>query len=443
MVEHCIQPQNAACAVRTVALEQDAVYRSIALYRRPGELQRALAEALNGPVPLHAKLTHTYYNPFSRARLVAEVTMPGEREPQLLSLKIFSTKDRAAAVYARAVAKQAPSTSGPAVMRLRDGHTVVWWLPNGQNLKKIAVCFDQARFRRFIAKQNLSIREDEASLPRLLRYVPRRRAVFRWHSAIHGRVYFKFYALKRPSSAENLRKLNEIGPALGLRVPRMLAHDKECNVVTMDEVPGIPLTELLPVAGPRDLHRVGVALARLHSAPLEPDIVWTVESEVEVLRSAANELAEALPESAPALLSLCGRLALIRPAPSAQVPIHANLFGDQILVGNAAIGIVDWDDLALGDPLFDTGRLAAHLIYMALCGSIPAQTATAHIEALLEGYAQVRGTPDPQTLRWHAAVALLLRAKISALRPLASEWGARVDDSIEAAQHVLEGRWLP
>jgi len=45
---------------------------------------------------------------------------------------------------------------------------------------------------------------------------------------------------------------------------------------------------------------------------------------------------------------------------------------------------------------------------------------------------------EPSRLQWHAATALLLRAKISALRPLPEGWTELVACSLLQARRVLE-----
>ncbi len=122
----------------------------------------------------------------------------------------------------------------------------------------------------------------------------------------------------------------------------------------------------------------------------------------------------------------------------ASAPIHGNLFGDQILVDSQQIGIVDWDDLTLGDPMYDVGRLIAHLIFLAHQQESGPTTLEGRLEALLDAYARTSGKRILRArLNWHIAVALLLRAKISALRPLSAHWIDEIEMSIRLARRAF------
>lgn len=64
----------------------------------------------------------------------------------------------------------------------------------------------------------------------------------------------------------------------------------------------------------------------------------------------------------------------------------------------------------------------------------------------MQAYAETtKGGVAWERLRWHIAVALLLRAKISALRQLPSGWIEDIRWSIAEAGRVLEDKipWLP
>lgn len=106
---------------------------------------------------------------------------------------------------------------------------------------------------------------------------------------------------------------------------------------------------------------------------------------------------------------------------------------------------MDWDDLSRGDGSYDQGRLMAHLIFVAMRrGSRVGQVAAA-LALIQRGYADVAGSPmDRDLLRWQVAVALVQRAKISALRMLPPTWVNDVTNSVEEAVRILDNRsaWL-
>ena len=124
-------------------------------------------------------------------------------------------------------------------------------------------------------------------------------------------------------------------------------------------------------------------------------------------------------------------------------PIHANLFGDQILLDGPNVGIVDWDDLRMGDPLYDVGRLLAHFRYVVLLENLQPTTVTRCIQTFLAAYEERSGgAVNSLRLAWHVAVALLLRAKISSLRPLPTDWVQQIAASVAEARCVLDAGTL-
>jgi aminoglycoside phosphotransferase (APT) family kinase protein len=103
--------------------------------------------------------------------------------------------------------------------------------------------------------------------------------------------------------------------------------------------------------------------------------------------------------------------------------------------------MVDWDTLALGDPLYDVGRLLAHLVYLAGREEIAPPAVSACAETLLQAYEAETGQPvDRQHLAWHVAAQLLLRGKTSSLRQLPEGWQAHLAFVVGEAVRVLAGR---
>lgn len=427
----------------------DPVYHATLALREPGRLLTLIRAAWPQGKILQAALKQTSYNPYSRTRLVAELLLDEpDAEPHTLSIKVFETSERAAEVYSQELTKRFLPTPGPALMLLGDANIVAWWLPNGQNLRRSRVCFDHQRFVRFLAKRGLcTIDAGPAHPPQLLRYVPRRRVLFRSTLADGRQLYLKFYEGRNyKRAAKNLRSLSENSDKLGFATPPLLAYNKKRGCVVMGAVPGVMLTELIPAVGPETLSAVGQALARLHASSLRVKVEHTAVIELQALIAAMVEVKSVLPPAAIARLDgLLSSLTHACPMTRYFSPVHGNLFGDQILVANGSdIGLVDWDDLSCGDPLYDLGRLAAHLIYLSLCGQVDVARVRQYLGALFGGYGKACLEPiDYQRLRWQVAVALLMRAKISALRPLPEGWAMHIEAAITAAQEVLDGRWLP
>ena len=189
------------------------------------------------------------------------------------------------------------------------------------------------------------------------------------------------------------------------------------------------------------LGEVGAALASLHSSSCRPAVRWTRAEELGRLRKAARGMKRALPELAPRIDRVMKRLAeLDELLPVAdERPIHGHLSGNQILLDGRRVGIVGWDALCAGDPLYDVGRLLAHLIYLGCHEKLDLVGASDCSQRLLAGYRDAAHTPlSFDRLRWQVATALLLRGKISALRPLPPGWQETLDRIVSEADDIPE-----
>lgn len=442
----------------------DPVLGIVRLLREPGALAaritKAWSEAEGAPSLRAASILHTHYKPWTRARILAKaIVSSGDsangEATQLLYLQTYTTRERALRKFADCMAAEAAPCLGPAVSLLADCNTVVWSLPNGPKLEAIRICFDPAAFAAFLTDAGLPQGSSGAPppLPQLIRYVPRQRALFLCSPSPGdgGRLYIKFY---RPGEdligAGNLKALSAAAEraALGFRVPRLVAHAVELRAVVMDEVPGIQLTDFLSDPRPDMFAAVGRALARLHMCDVTPALSWTPELEMSALRKAMVDVVKAQPDLDPILGHLLERIDRERRRLSFgdRRPIHGNLFADQILVDGDQVGIVDWDDLPLGDPLFDVGRLIAHLIFVSRqCGLVRAPLAGC-VRLMLESYARESGKPlAVDRLSWQVCVALLMRAKISALRTLPPSWRDELAATVEEAATLLDhhSMWVP
>ena len=291
------------------------------------------------------------------------------------------------------------------------------------------------------------LRTGHESPPRLFRYVPRKRAILTWEHPDTGCRYYAKLLNKKdgPRVARNFRQINDAYERgeLVFAVPQIISYNPACRALLMTEVKGRPFTEVMCRFLPKTFAQLGRILAGLHGSSVQPKTVWTPDKELFVLKRHMGGLKMAIPRLAEQLDSVIARLGdLSSRLPFMQnAPIHGNLFGDQILYGSDSIGIVDWDSLSLGDPLYDVGRLIAHLIYIAEQEGISPATASVCAETLFRAYEEhAILSIDRKCLSWHVAAQLLLRGKISSLRKLAEGWQEHLAFVVTEAEHVLDGR---
>lgn len=190
----------------------------------------------------------------------------------------------------------------------------------------------------------------------------------------------------------------------GVAVPEVVAVDGADGIVVTAALPGVTLRDRLIEDGPLpDAGQLWAMVERLG----EVDIVE---------RSPAISLPSSIDRYTRRLLSVAGspdtrigaladRLRRFDARPRTAV-IHGDLHDAQLLVDpdGAVAGVVDLEDLGIGDQLDDLGRLLAHVLMRGFVGEISEAKATAVTEAWLAGFA---GHVDVDQLRHRTAVALL------------------------------------
>jgi Phosphotransferase enzyme family len=394
-----------------------------------------------------------HYKPMERARLVVQVKLnPLEKGcawgHQILHLQIYANPQTPRQRRSAYLQKPTLPSAGPPVFLLDAFQAVGFSLPNGPRLRKLNDFLDPVDFAALLRFKRLDEWADDPGIKRLelVRYVPRKRVLLRLtpENSSLGGIYIKLFGINefRTARRNQARILTAAREGhLRFRVPSLLARSKKRRALFLAEIPGRRYTDFF---GNQDLalaERVGKALASLHTAPLHSKTKSSSLREWKALEVASLDLLAALPELQLDLHQLLKRLAKKRRKfPKGEsCPVHANLFGDQILVDGEAIGMVDWDDLSSGEASFDLGRLIAHMLYQEGCASLQESKLEPEIRSLLQGYRLGGGRPFlPQRLEWHIACALPLRAKISALRMLPPEWPQKIQNSCLLARDILK-----
>lgn len=445
-----------------MAYHHDSVYRTVQ-WLRAGRQSETIANAFHGvwsrwarvcPRDVRVRLGLINYKPFERARVMADVTfVPGRAGSaaitQNLFLHIFADAEAARREFQTGVAKELVCCYGPPVFLLDAKHTVGWTLPNAPNLTQLKDLLDPESFRRLLCQSpDLAFEGRWGDAPTLVRYVPLKRAILTWAGPASGKLYFlkMIDGSAAAAAALNLRELDAQARhgELDFTVPRLMHYSPDLHTMIMSAVPGRRFTAVMCEGRVEPFADVARALASLHGLATAPATILSLDKELADLRRHSEGIKRALPKLGGRLDAVIEKLGRPPAVPAeSRVPIHGNLFGDQILYDDAArtgrVGIVDWDAWSFGDRHFDLGRLIAHFIYLARIERLPDTAVAACVNALLEAYEDAAGTIDSRVLEWHVAAAVLVRAKISSVRKLRPGWPKHVELMITEAERILNG----
>ncbi|MGI6657131.1 MAG: phosphotransferase family protein [Desulfobulbus sp.] len=240
-----------------------------------------------------------------------------------------------------------------------------------------------------------------------LRYKPERRYVGRLVSAGTPLAVVKVYERRDFDRALfAARCVDALQPPPGLRLARSICSDPDQCAIVSWWLPGTGMDGLLRDGCPEQtVLQLGAALAWLHGQEVCGEDLPGVcsEDEADAVCAAAEGVAQLYPECERELLALAGGVATALAAgPTLSCLIHGDFSADQVLVREEDVAIVDYDQLARGNPAMDLGTCLAQAEYREGTGLYPPGTAAAFRAALLAGYG-----PPPSGTELHLAAGLL------------------------------------
>jgi hypothetical protein len=177
--------------------------------------------------------------------------------------------------------------------------------------------------------------------------------------------------------------------AVGYGIPRPLGYVPELSMLLYLPAEGQLLNEvILDEQAPRYMGLAALWLAALHKSKLELDRRLLVEKELVNLQAWSALIGHKYPDQAGAasrlsgsLREMAGGLQLVYDA-----PVHKDFHYGHIIV-NEGLNIIDFDEMRLGDPNFDTAHFCANLYLLAYRKEVP-EAVSANLEkAFLDTYA--------------------------------------------------------
>ena len=209
----------------------------------------------------------------------------------------------------------------------------------------------------------------------VVRYRPDMRAMARIEVEYGGsshrarqRVYAKAYR-----EAEEGQRAYDLLAALaaqadtdeGFRAPRPLAYDAEVRTLLIAEATGDRLLDIVRQnndnRAPTAVRRAAHAVAAMHGTAISPSLLPAESPNRDAqFADVTGRLLSEIPEQASAVRALSEQIeAMFQPAPLR--PTHYDLKQGHILVDPEIVTILDFDKMAMGDPLIDVANVVATL----------------------------------------------------------------------------------
>ena len=318
------------------------------------------------------------------------------------------------------------------------GRYLVWAYPYDPTLRDLPDAAWGPSIRERLAGSG---RPPSAVAVEPLRYRPRRRAVFRYRTLARGNDrrwqtrFGKVLPSEKAGRAESLvAVLRRARGDLRFALPHLAGR----QLVISDELEGRSLRELL-IAG-RSLpapdrvssvpRRISQALAA--AAPL----MGRRPSPMEVAEPAGRLLTTVAPELEQDVRRIVDAVAA-EPETTEDV-VHGDLYEAQLFVRpDWSLGLIDLDDLSIGDPVMDAANFCAHLLALALSVPAAADRLVAYRRLIRPAFARTLAV-DERDLAWREALCMLQLAA-GPFRVLDPLWPMEVRRRVQVAVRLLEG----
>ena len=380
----------------------------------PGEAGRRLAPRLGAGGPLELRgceLVRAKYRVGESLRVVYRLHLDGAGDQvRVVAARMFR-EGASAGVYQRALSTAVPSPPLRPVARDAELDSVYWSFPNDRRLTNLPAL-------AAVPEPSRGVLGRPWASSRLAAYAPEKSATARCLDEAGATLaYVKLYSL--PEAGRHWRVLQAVARhgrlGGGVRVPAVLACSDDRRMLWLEAIGGSPLGELHGEALDQGMAALGTALARLHRMPAG-GLPSFARLDLSRLHGSARVVGLARPELAAAAARLATTLADTWRRPAGEpVHLHGDVHHRNALVDRGRLTLIDLDQAGAGWPAADLGSALARLIGDRLLGTLDAGRAAELALILLGAYADSAPLPEPASLRWHTAAALLAERALRAV----------------------------
>lgn len=323
------------------------------------------------------------------------------------------------------------------VARDAELDTVYWTFPNDRKISNLSVLASPP--------DTLSrLFSDRWAQSRIVAYAPEKCVTAQCLSDDNELLaYAKVYSDDeqcRHEIYDSLRK-NNTGANSNLCMPRLLTYSEAHRTLLLEPIAGLRIADLNSARRPDGFRRLGASLAALHSIPISRDLPKFERLGLDRLQEAARIIGRVRPDVAGLAGDLAKELCERRNAfTEPNVCLHGDVHPKNGILQEHCVALIDLDQAGEGPAAADLGSLLAALSYSRRVGALSRASERKLASAFLSGYSEARELPQPESLRWHTAAALLAERAIRAVNRIRREGLKHLNELLLDSRRLLRER---
>lgn len=328
------------------------------------------------------------------------------------------TGGRSESAFNRAAKKSVPCGDLLPVVRDDRLDTVYWIFPNDRKITGLSVLANPP-------EPIANLCDERWVESRIVAYAPEKCVTAQCFSDKSELLaYAKIYAEEEHCGRDVYNVLREsiARTKSKLRIPRVIAYSQPYRVLFLEPIAGRRIADLDDAEWPDGFRRFGCALAALHSLPVPDDLPAFKRLDPDRLQKAAEVIAQARPDVAALARKLaqelCERRAALTDKP---VCLHGDAHPKNGIHQKDSVALIDLDQAGTGMAAADVGSLLAALRYYRRSNLLSRADELELVSAFLRGYSETRELPQPDSLRWHTAAALMAERALRAVSRIRRE----------------------
>lgn len=324
-----------------------------------------------------------------------------------------------------------PGPLGPGRFLIPDVAVVVSVFPNDRRLPALKRFADPDKVRSLVRELAADHRRARRCRLQMLHYRPERRCVARLVGDAGPVALVKLHpkgAFDR--ACRNAAAFTSHGDLL---IPALIGRSPSWRAVAAEWLHG-------DIADPTatGAARIGAALALLHAQDADVALTLTREAQVRGLRALVRDISRLWPPLADRCRRVAKRLGVaLLEEHGAFRPIHGDFYAEQVVMAGDRVGLIDFDEAAVGSPAWDLGNFIGHLHYRSLSGDPRGEPPDVVGAGLIDRYRAAGGEVSAREVRLQTAVGLM-RLGARPFRERDPHWPDRIELILTRVEALLE-----